>query len=91
MRISCRKDAQGNINRRFTKDIWSGLQVDYVCVLRGQQGIRKSNLWKILSCGFFNSWMPTALEKDFLMLINREWFYGLEELDQVTKKLLMAN
>ncbi len=37
--------------------------------------------------GYFNSSMPTDLGyKDFLMLINREWFYGLEELDHVTQK-----
>ncbi len=66
----------------------AGCQFDYVCVLQGQQGIRKSTFWKVLSGGHFNSSMPTALDKDFLMLINREWFYGLEELDQVTRKTI---
>ena len=65
-----------------------GCKFDYVTVLRGQQGVRKSTFWEVLSGGFFNSSMPSNLEKDFLMLINREWFYGLEELDQVTRKTL---
>jgi len=62
-----------------------GSKFDYVTVLRGQQGISKSTFWKVLSGGFFNSSMPTDLGKDFLMLINREWFYALEELDHVTR------
>ena len=66
----------------------AGCKFDYVTVLKGQQGIRKSTFWKILSGGYFNSSIPTQLEKDFLMLINREWFYGLEELDQVTRKAI---
>ncbi len=62
-----------------------GCKFDYVTVLKGQQGIRKSTFWEKLSGGYFNSSMPTTLDKDFLMLINREWFYGLEELDHVTR------
>ena len=65
-----------------------GCKFDYVTVLRGQQGIRKSTFWEVLSGGYFNSSMPTDLGKDFLMLINREWFYGLEELDHVTRSAM---
>jgi len=63
----------------------AGCKFDYVPVLKGPQGCRKTAFWKVLSGGNFNSSMPTDLGKDFLMLINREWFFGLEELDHVTK------
>jgi len=66
----------------------NGCQFDYVCVLKGQQGIKKSTFWKILSGGHFNSSMPSGEGKDLLQLIGTTWFFGLEELDSVTKSFM---
>jgi len=63
-----------------------GCKFDYVCVLKGQQGIRKSTFFKLLAGGHFNSTMPSAVDKDCLMLIGTTWFFALEELDSVTGK-----
>ena len=65
-----------------------GCQFDYVCTLRGEQGIRKSTFWKVLSGGFFNSSMPSGIDKDLLMLIGTCWFFALEELDSVTQNFM---
>tara|TARA_Y100001968_G_scaffold14343_1_gene11626 strand:- start:713 stop:964 length:252 start_codon:yes stop_codon:yes gene_type:complete len=47
----------------------TGCNFDYVCVLKGQQGIRKSTFFKLLAGGHFNSTMPSGVDKDCLMLI----------------------
>ncbi len=67
-----------------------GCKFDYVCVLKGQQGIRKSTFFKLLAGGHFNSTMPNAIEKDCLMLIGTTWFFALEELDSVTSDVKMG-
>ena len=65
----------------FKRIFEGGCQFDYVCTLRGEQGIRKSTFWKVLSGGFFNSSMPSGIDKDLLMLIGTCWFFALEELE----------
>ena len=78
----------GNIDWGSQKNFDNGCQFDYVCVLKGQQRIKKSTFWKILSGGHFNSSMPSGEGKDLLQLIGTTWFFGLEELDSVTKSFM---
>ena len=74
----------GSVKRIFE----NGCQFDYVCILKGQQGIKKSTFWRILSGGYFNSSMPTGEGKDLLQQIGSSWFFALEELDSVTKSFM---
>ena len=63
-----------------------GCKYDYVVVLKGDQGIRKSTFWAVLaSPAWYNSSVPDD-DKDFLQNIHCTWIFELAELEHVTNK-----
>jgi predicted P-loop ATPase len=55
-----------------------------VVVLRGAQGIGKSELWQALAGEFYVASRDGDDGKDQAMAMHRSWFYDLDELDKVT-------
>ncbi|WP_259739714.1 VapE domain-containing protein [Synechococcus sp. CS-205] len=63
-----------------------GCQFDFVCVLKGKQGIRKSSFWKVLaSHPWFNCTTPDD-DKDLILNIHSCWIFELGELETITSK-----
>lgn len=63
-----------------------GCKYDYVVVLKGDQGIRKSTFWEVLaSPAWYNSSVPDD-DKDLLQNVHATWFFELAELEHVTNK-----
>lgn len=64
-------------------------KMDYLCVLKGDQGIKKSTFWRVLCEGeHFNSgWFcdtPQENRKDLMLTIHTCWIYEFQELDATT-------
>ena len=64
-------------------------KMDYLCVLKGDQGIKKSTFWRVLCEGeHFNSgWFcdtPQENRKDLMLTIHSCWIYEFQELDGTT-------
>jgi predicted P-loop ATPase len=55
-----------------------------VLVLRGDQGIGKSDFWKALGGPFYVVSRPEDGAKDMAMAMHSSWIYDLDELDKVT-------
>jgi predicted P-loop ATPase len=72
----------GAVSRRMEP----GCKYDYVVVLKGDQGIRKSTFWEVLaSPAWYNSSVPDD-DKDLLLNVHATWFFELAELEHVTNK-----
>lgn len=72
----------GAVSRRMEP----GCKYDYVVVLKGDQGIRKSTFWEVLaSPAWYNSSVPDD-DKDLLQNVHATWFFELAELEHVTNK-----
>ncbi len=72
----------GAVHRRLNP----GCQFDVVVVLKGDQGIRKSTFWKVLSSPrWYCSSVPDS-DKDLVMNIHQTWIFELAELENVTTK-----
>jgi predicted P-loop ATPase len=72
----------GAVSRRMEP----GCKYDYVVVLKGDQGIRKSTFWEVLaSPPWYNSSVPDD-DKDLLLNVHSTWFFELAELEHVTNK-----
>jgi len=61
-----------------------GSKFDYCLILEGKQGIGKSTLLSILSCGYFQK-INDFTGKDALMLLGGTWIAELEELNALKK------
>jgi hypothetical protein len=72
----------GAVSRRMEP----GCKYDYVVVLKGDQGIRKSTFWEVLaSPAWYNSSVPDD-DKDLLLNVHATWFFELAELEHITNK-----
>ena len=72
----------GAVHRRLNP----GCQFDVVVVLKGDQGIRKSTFWKVLSSPkWYCSSVPDS-DKDLLLNLHSTWIFELAELENVTTK-----
>lgn len=72
----------GAVARRFEP----GCKFDYVVVLKGKQGIRKSTFWQALASP---AWYTTSVpddDKDLLLTLHSTWIFELAELESVTGK-----
>ena len=72
----------GAVARRFEP----GCKFDYVVVLKGAQGIRKSTFWQALASP---AWYTTSVpddDKDLLLTLHSTWIFELAELESVTGK-----
>ncbi|MBM5802428.1 MAG: hypothetical protein FJ077_16815, partial [Cyanobacteria bacterium K_DeepCast_35m_m2_023] len=72
----------GAVSRRFEP----GCKFDYVVVLKGAQGIRKSTFWQALA---LPDWYTTSVpddDKDLLLTLHSTWIFELAELESVTGK-----
>lgn len=80
MYISC----LGAVKRLFE----AGCKHDTMCVLQGEQGIGKSAFLKELSNGFISDSLPLKESKplDDAMIMLKNWFCEIAELDQHTSK-----
>lgn len=72
----------GAVDRRMRP----GCKFDYVVVLKGEQGTKKSTFWQALaSPDMHTSSMPDN-DKDMLLNIHAVWVYELAELESITSK-----
>ncbi len=55
-----------------------------VVVLRGAQGIGKTEFWQALAGAFYVASRDTDNGKDQAMAMHRAWFYDFDELDKMT-------
>lgn len=72
----------GAVSRRFEP----GCKFDYVVVLKGAQGIRKSTFWQALASP---DWYTTSVsddDKDLKLTVHSTWIFELAELESVTGK-----
>jgi predicted P-loop ATPase len=72
----------GAVARRFEP----GCKFDYVVVLKGAQGIRKSTFWQALASP---AWYTTSVpddDKDLMLTVHSTWIFELAELESVTSK-----
>jgi predicted P-loop ATPase len=77
-----RKTLVGLVKRVFEP----GCQFDSVCVLKGNQGIRKSSFWGALASEDWFCSTPPEGEKDMLLNIHGCWIFELAELEHITTK-----
>jgi len=73
----------GAVSRALTP----GSQMDYICTLKGDQGIKKSSFWRILAGEYFCD-TPQKDQKDLRLAIATTWIYEFQELEVMTTKRL---
>ena len=64
-----------------------GSQMDYICTLKGEQGIKKSTFWRKLTGEYFCD-TPQKDQKDLRLAIATTWIYEFQELEVMTTKRL---
>ena len=61
----------------------AGSQMDYVLVLKGKQGLKKSTGLRTLCRGYFCDTLATS-DKDLALALGTCWFFSFEELESFT-------
>ena len=72
----------GLVKRRFEP----GCQFDYMGILQGSQGCRKSTFLRILGAGFVGKGHHEMKGADPLMVWHRSWIHEIAEMDKWSKK-----
>jgi predicted P-loop ATPase len=64
-----------------------GCKVDTCCVIKGQQGIRKSTFWESLASPDWFCSTHQDQEKDWVMAVHRCWIYEEQELEYTVGRI----
>ena len=67
-----------------TRIMEPGCKFDFVPIIEGKQGIRKSTFWRVLSNGWFTE-LATFQHKDAAEIIRGMWIVEVSELDAFNK------
>lgn len=67
------------------RGLWPGCQVDHVLVLEGEQGIRKSDVVRILGDKWALQNLPDMHSKDGMITLAGSWFIEIAELAAISR------